>query len=264
MHDCFRVTDGSELFFEDAGSGPALLLLHGLMGTHDDFQHVFDLASLRRSWRVIAPDARGHGRSTNPRDRFSIGICAADVIALLDHLELASVCAIGASLGAKTLLHIAVRAPEKVSDMVLVSATPRFPEPTRALMRQAAAMPHSPDERASLRLQHVHGDPQIDALWRVPGRLADDRDDMAFTTHDLATIRARTLLVSGDRDPLYPLELAVELYQGIPGAALCVVPEGGHLPIFAEERDAFRARALKWLRVSETRGATQITERSRT
>lgn len=247
MNSYFRVSDGSELFFEDAGSGRALLLLHGLTGTHDDFEHVFDVASLRKSWRVIAPDARGHGRSTNPTGRFSIRTCANDVIALLAHLELDGVCAVGASLGAKTLLHVAVQEPQVVSDMVLVSATPRFPEPTRALFRQAAAAPHTEVEWAAMRAKHPRGDAQIEALWGMPQKLADEPGDMAFTAHDLATIRARTLLVSGDRDPLYPLELAVELYQAIPGAALHVVPEGGHLPIFAGERAAFESRALEWL-----------------
>lgn len=77
--------------------------------------------------------------------------------------------------------------------------------------------------------------------------IIEDYTSVLAAVFDLATIRARTLLVSGDRDPLYPLELAVELYQGILGAALCVVPEGGHLPIFGGEREAFERRALGWL-----------------
>jgi pimeloyl-ACP methyl ester carboxylesterase len=72
MDRYIRVDDGAELFLQDTGAGPALLLLHGLTGTHDDFGQVFDLVALRRKWRVIAPDARGHGRSTNPRREFSI------------------------------------------------------------------------------------------------------------------------------------------------------------------------------------------------
>lgn len=247
MNDCFRVGDGAELFFEDTGTGPALLLLHGLTGTHEDFQHAFDMAALRKSWRVLAPDARGHGRSTNPARHFSIQVCARDIIALVAQLGLESVCAVGASLGAKTLLHVAVQAPTLISSMILVSATPRFPEPTRALFRQAAAAPHSQDEWAAMRAKHPRGDTQIEALWRMPEQLADAAGDMALTASDLATIRARTLLVSGDRDPLYPLELAVELYRGIPRAALYVVPEAGHLPIFGGEQEAFEPRALAWL-----------------
>ena len=70
-------------------------------------------------------------------------------------------------------------------------------------------------------------------------------DDMAFTRPLLATIAARTLIVHGDRDPYYPVELAVEMYRSIPKSALWVVPNGDHGPIFgplaARFRDAVRA-----------------------
>jgi pimeloyl-ACP methyl ester carboxylesterase len=239
--------DGAELFFDDSQAGPALLLLHGLTGTHDDFEHVFELSALRAARRVVAPDARGHGRSTNPTGNFSFRACALDVLALLDHLGIDTVQAIGASLGAKTLLHVATLAPDRLSTMVLVSATPRLPDETRALFRTFAAQPHSAAEWDAMRVQHQHGDAQIEALWRIPAAIADDAAGLAFSGEELGKIRARTLIVSGDRDPLYPVELAVELQRGIRGSALYVVPEGGHLPIFGDERALFAARALEWL-----------------
>src|SRR5262245_53549936 len=121
-----RASDGAELHFEELGSGEPLLLLHGLTGSGADWTHVFDLPALAESYRVIMPDARGHGRSTDPKGAFTFRRCALDVIDLLDHLDLPRVRAIGMSLGAKTLLHVATRAPDRVSAMVLVSATPRF------------------------------------------------------------------------------------------------------------------------------------------
>jgi pimeloyl-ACP methyl ester carboxylesterase len=73
---------------------------------------------------------------------------------------------------------------------------------------------------------------------------------MSFTTEHLSKIAARTLVVSGDRDPLYPVELAVELYRGIRNASLYVVPGGGHGPIFGAESARFAQRALEFLRSS--------------
>jgi pimeloyl-ACP methyl ester carboxylesterase len=131
--------------------------------------------------------------------------------------------------------------------MVLVSGAPRFPEPTRALFRAAASADHSPEEWAAMRAVHVHGDDQIAALWQLPRRFAEDAADMCFTPDRLASITARTLLVSGDRDPLYPVELAVELFRGIPRASLWVVPGGGHGPIFLAEREPFVRVALPFL-----------------
>jgi len=141
-------------------------------------------------------------------------------------------------------------APDRVEAMVLVSATPRFPDATRALFRAAAAAPHSQTEWAAMRAQHVRGDAQIAALWALPARFADDATDMSFTPARLAQIRARTLIVHGDRDPLYPVELAIELYRAIPHSAIYVVPESGHGPIFGAERAPFVARALPFLGIA--------------
>lgn len=71
---------------------------------------------------------------------------------------------------------------------------------------------------------------------------------MSFTPPKLATIEARTLIVHGDRDPLYPVELAVGMYRAIPRSRLWVVPGGGHGPIFGPARTRFVETALAFLR----------------
>ncbi len=238
---------GIDLYVEEHGTGEPLLLLHGLAGTGADWRHVFDLDALGQTHRVILPDARGHGRSTNPTGAFSFRQCATDVVALLDVLGVERVRAIGVSLGAKTLLHVATEQPARVSAMILVSGTPRFPETTRALFRAAASAEHTPEEWAAMRAMHVHGDDAIARLWQLPRGFAEDATDMDFTPDRLAAIAARTLIVSGDRDPLYPVELAVELFRGISRSSLWVVAGGGHAPIFLSEREAFVRAALPFL-----------------
>ena len=239
---------GFDMHFERRGDGDPLLLLHGGLGTGDDWRHVFD-ADLP-GWSLIVPDLRGHGRSTMPDDGFTFRACALDVIALLDHLGVSRVSAIGMSLGAKTLLHVATIDPARVDAMVLVSATPRFPGSLRAAagaFTRDALERLSDDERAFLRARHVHGDRQIEALYDMTRSFATSHDDMAFTAATLARITARTLIVHGDRDHLYPVELAVELFRGIPRSALWVVPHGGHGPVFGERAAPFAAAALRHL-----------------
>ena len=70
---------------------------------------------------------------------------------------------------------------------------------------------------------------------------------MNFTPSTPAAITARTLIVHGDRDPLYPVEQAVELFRAIPDASLCVVPNGGHGPIFGEQAAPFVKTATAFL-----------------
>ena len=71
---------------------------------------------------------------------------------------------------------------------------------------------------------------------------------MNFTPPYLSTIAARTLIVHGDRDPLYPVKLAVEMYTAISRSYLWVIPNGGHGPILGEMADPFAETSLAFLR----------------
>jgi pimeloyl-ACP methyl ester carboxylesterase len=237
--------NGLQLFYRDHGSGTPLLLLHGFAGTGDDWRHVF--ATPLDGYRVIAPDLRGHGRSTNPSGAFRFADVARDILALLDRLSISCVKTIGLSAGANTLLHMATQQPSRIDALIHVSGTPRFPEPARAIMRTMTEDGRSEAEWTEMRGRHVHGDDQIRALWRHARGFADDYQDMNFDAASLSVITARSLVVHGDRDPLYPVELAVELYRAIPAAALWIVPNGGHGPIFGDQAAPFVATAAAFL-----------------
>jgi pimeloyl-ACP methyl ester carboxylesterase len=233
------------MHYRDSGTGEPLLLLHGFTGCGDDWKFVF--ADPLAGFRVIAPDLPGHGRSPNPRPDFTFADVARDVFALLDQLNIDRVKAIGISAGANTLLHMATQQPDRISAFIHVSGTPRFPDQARIIMRTMTEASRSDAEWQDMRGRHHLGDDQIRALWRYAREFADDRDDMNFTAATLSTITARTLIVHGDRDPLYPVELAVELLRGIPNASLWVVPNGGHGPIFGDQAAAFVAAARSFL-----------------
>src|SRR6185436_18365400 len=99
----------------------------GFTGTGGDWAHVFELDDLGRRYRLIIPDLRGHGRSTNPAGTLTHRQCAQDLSALLDRLGVGRFRAIGMSLGGNTLLHLAMREPDRVPALVLVSATMYYP-----------------------------------------------------------------------------------------------------------------------------------------
>jgi pimeloyl-ACP methyl ester carboxylesterase len=237
--------NGLQLFFRDHGEGEPLLLLHGFTGSGDDWKHVF--AEPLAGYRIIAPDLRGHGRSTNPGGVFKFADVAQDIFGLLDHLGIDRVTAIGMSAGANTLLHMATQQPSRIISMIHVSGTPRFPDQARAIMKAITEESRSPAEWEQMRGRHHLGDDQIRALWRHAREFADDRDDMDFTAAKLSAITAKTLIVHGDRDPLYPVEQAVELFRWIPNASLWVVPNGGHGPIFGEQAAPFVKTATAFL-----------------
>ena len=238
--------NGFQMYYEARGDGEPLLLLHGGTGIGADWQHVFTGGD-PAGFRVIVPDLRGHGRSTNPSGAFTFRQVAADIFALLDRLDIGRVNAIGMSAGAKTLLHMATRQPGRIDAMVLVSATPYFPAQVRAAMAQLTTDAFSDAEWAAQRQRHVHGDDQIRMLYEQMRGLKDSYDDMAFTPPLLNTIAARTLIVHGDRDPLYPVEMAMELFRSIPRSSLWVVPDAGHGPIFGKLAAPFVDIAMAYL-----------------
>jgi len=235
-----------EMYYELRGEGEPLVLLHGGGGVGHNWDLIFNEPP--EGFRLIIPDLRGHGRSTNPANKFTIRQVARDVLSLLDRLGVEQFKAIGLSLGAKSLLHIATQEPARVDAMVLVSATPYFPEQARVMMGQLTPDSRTEAEWEQMRQWHKHGDQQILALWAHMNALKDSFDDMNFTPPLLSTITARTLIVHGDRDPLYPANVAMEMYSAIPDSSLWVVPNGGHGPIFGKMTAPFIETALAFLR----------------
>lgn len=237
-----------EIYYETEGSGEPLLLLHGGTGCHENWTHA-GRAQFAREYRLILPDARGHGRTTNPQRTITHRQCALDALALLDRLGIGACRAIGLSMGGNTLLHMATLDPERVRAMVLVSATMYFPEQARAIMRQVPAASGQPPEAwESMRKCHKFGDGQIIALWDWTRELKDSYDDMNFTPASLSQIRAPALVVYGDRDPLYPVEMAIEMYRAMPRASLWVMPKAGHGAVFFDAASQFAQTALAFLR----------------
>jgi len=234
------------MYYEVRGTGEPLVLLHGGGGVGANWGLVFKEAP--EGFQLIVPDLRGHGRSTNPSAEFTFRQCALDVFALLDHLGVERFKAVGMSMGAKTLLHMATGQPARAEALVLVSAAPYFPEQARAIMRQVSAAEHTEAEWRQMREWHKHGDEQIRALWGLADSFKDSYADMNFTPPYLSTVKARTLIVHGDRDPLYPVRLATEMYEAIPRSYLWVVPNGGHGPIFGDMAGPFAETALPFLR----------------
>lgn len=240
--------NGFELYYEVRGEGEPLVLLHGFTGSSGDWVHLFDLDALCRQYRLIIPDLRGHGRSTNPDKVITHRQCSLDVAALLDGLGIQRFKALGLSFGGNILLHMATRQPDRVDAMVLVSSPSYFPQEARAIMRAMTVETRTEEEWRIMRASHMHGDEQIRELWRQGNGFKDVYDDMNFTPPYLSTIAARTLLVGGDRDPLYPVGIFVEMYRAIPRSSLWVVPNGGHLPVFGEAREQFVRTVMAFLR----------------
>jgi len=228
--------NGISLAYRVLGEGEPLVLLHGFTQTGSSaWDPVID--DLSPHFNLIIPDLRGHGDSTNPSGVFTHAQSALDIFGLLDHLQIEDFKAMGISSGGMTLLHMATTQPERLSAMVLIGASSRFPETARDIMRR-----NHPDSLPQSRLEasgriHGRGIEQARELWGQFNAMADSYRDMNFTPPLLSTISARTLIIHGDRDPFFPVAIPVEEYQAIPEAYLWIVPNGGHVPLMNSAQD---------------------------
>jgi pimeloyl-ACP methyl ester carboxylesterase len=239
--------NGINLHVETEGKGEPLLLLHGGTGCNQDWAYCGN-DEFARDYQLIKPDARGHGRTSNHGRIITHRQCALDMLALLDNLDIERCRAIGFSMGGNILLHMATLQPQRIAAMVVVSATMYFPSQARAIMSQVpTADSQSASEWESMRKRHKLGDEQIAALWDWTRGMQHSYDDMNLTPPVLSNITARTLIVFGDRDPLYPVEMAVEMYRAIPQSELWVWPNGGHGPMFSDPAQ-FVQTSLKFLK----------------
>jgi len=249
-------SDGVTLAGEDSGAGPAIVLLHGLTATRRYV--VMGSRLLERSGqRVIAYDARGHGHSTpapHPDD-YGYERLAGDLLAVLDTLQIERAILAGASMGAHTLLRLALEHPERVAALALI--TPAY-DPDDHAGEEAGgyagwdALAHGlreggvegfidaydlsgvPDRwRATVetvlrqRLSaHEHPLAVADALEAVP------RSRPFEQIEQLGQISAPTLVIASrdDADPGHPLAVGQRYAQTIPGAQL-LVEEPGQSPL---------------------------------
>ncbi len=242
-----------EMYYEEYGVGKPLVLLHGFGGCAQNW-HPFT-AKLSERHRLIVVDLRGHGHSTNPENKFTHREAASDVFLLLEKLGIGHFSAMGMSSGGMTLLHMATSQPRRIDSMVLISATSHFPDQARAIMRRASFGTMPQEVQEMYRECAKRGDEQIRQLITQFNALHDNYDDMNFTAQSLSTITARTLVVHGDRDSFFPVEIPVSIYRSIPDAALWIIPGGDHVPIY-DSTVPFTSTALRFLDGPDRWGVT--------
>lgn len=237
-------------FYRDAGDGPPLLLLHSGGMSSAEWEPL--IPRLAPHFRVLAPDLPGHGATPLDGPRLRISDMAQAVISLLDALRIERSHVLGSSMGGVVALWLAIHAPQRVDKLVLFRSNyRRAPEGDRLIAQMAdpAWWRSVGMDRWMSRIHEPQGGPEA---WKTVIRRVVD----AFVTSDehvhelaqLATVQAPTLIIVGDRDPLVPLEHALEMYRTIPRAALWVMPHATHIAATNTwRRDCFALEVTRFL-----------------
>jgi 3-oxoadipate enol-lactonase len=216
--------NGIELYYEDHGTGPALLLVPGLGADTRLFGGI--IGPLAVNCQVVTFDPRGGGRSDKPPGPYSIEQMANDAEGLLDVLGIERAVVAGYSMGGRIALSLALDHSSRVRRLVLAATSASTP-PSRILSRRWLAL-------EVLSRLPMPGDRQPRWAWECQRRASAAFD----ATARLGEIAVPTLILHARRDHLTPLALARSLHAAIIGSALVEV-RGGHISLVTRERHRF-------------------------
>jgi pimeloyl-ACP methyl ester carboxylesterase len=222
--------DGARLYVERAASSAGdtpLLLLHGGMGTVDDWAL---LARQLAHRTLIALDARGHGASTLGEARLTYAQLHADVVAVLDQLEIPRVVVVGFSDGGIVGYRLALHASQRVERLITIGGPQRLSDAARPVLQKVTAASWDakfPETRR--RYDELNPEPEFERFIDASKSMwLDDSRTTGYPGDDVRAIHQPTLIVRGDQDHLYSLDEAIELRRSIKEASLLHVPFAAH------------------------------------
>jgi len=234
--------NGIKLYYEVHGTGYPLILLHGGLGATSMFGP--NLPALAKGRQVIAVDLQGHGRTADIDRPLSPQLMADDIAALIKHLKLERVDLMGYSLGGGVAFFVALRHPELVGKLVLVSTPIRrnafYPE---MLAQQEQVGPEAAEAMKQTPMYQLYASiaPRPEDWPRLLQKIGEAMKGDYDYSKDVARIKAPTMIVAGDAD-IFPPSHAVEFFgllgggkrdggwdgSGISKARLAILPGVTH------------------------------------
>lgn len=251
--------NGARIFYQAAGDGPAMLLLHGYPLSGAMFGRVRE--ALEDSWTVITLDHRGYGLSDAPEIPDSIEVYAEDALALLDELGIDEAVVGGMSMGGPITLSMYQMAPERFSGMILIDTTAGSAGPPESGLWRGVETVIAGNGLApimpALIPDMLTGETRLnepvyaeylteimqgatDAAGRGGAIALAERPDF---TDMLGEIAVPVLVMVGIEDALYAVSVSRDMADAIPESTLAILPGGSHAAVF--EAAGYAAAAIQ-------------------
>lgn len=222
----YLTVKGTKLYYEEYGTGTPLLLLHQGLGSIENLGGI--IPELSKHFRIIAPDAPGHGRSEQA-DTLSGALLADYCSALIGQLKLDSVYVMGWSMGGNTALLLAANRPDRVKKVVSGASNTKssgLTQEGRDLLKEYTVEAVKEDKDWLANYQKLSPQPEkwikfwedSQKMWAREIKVPDEK---------LNNIDVPVLIIRGDRD-MIRLEQSIEIYRFLKKGQLCVYPNTGH------------------------------------
>ena len=250
---------GRRAVYRIAGSGPPVVLIHGMLNSSSHWQSV--ALELAREHTVIAPDLIGHGDSAAPRGDYSLGAHAASIRDLLAAIGIERATIVGHSLGGGVAMQFFYQFPQRVERLVLISSG-GLGQQVSPMLRTAAlpgvsallSLTIQPRLLAALagggrrmRERALSGGVHLQAIARAlrPLENADARQAFLTTLRSVIDVHGQrvsatdrlylletmpTMIVWGERDHTIPLEHGRLAHEAIPHSFFKTLPDAAHFP----------------------------------
>ncbi|WP_299654469.1 alpha/beta hydrolase [uncultured Jannaschia sp.] len=244
----YEAADGARLFYEVAGDGPPMVLLHGYPLSGALFARVRD--ALDEDYTVLTVDHRGYGQSEAPETPEDIALYAEDALAVMDQVGFETAIIGGMSMGGPITLSMYETAPDRFDGMILIDTIAAAATPAEAGLWQGTADVARDQGKEpiipTLIPDMLTGDTRLNepAIVDYLTAVMESSSVEAFIggavalaerpdfTDLLSDIDVPTLVVVGLEDSLYPIATAREMVEAIPDADLAIVPGGSHAAVF--------------------------------
>ena len=254
------VVFGQKIKYVDVGSGPVVVLLHGLGGNSSNW--AFNISALSAKYRVIAPDQIGFGHSDKPLISYRVGTYVDFLDKFLEGLNVERATLVGNSMGGWTAALYAVKYPKRVERLVLVDAA-GFAPPKEFDLSTLSGLNPSTREQARYLMGLVFFNPLFKTDAAVDATLAarisagdgytiQSLVESIYRNEDmldgkLSAVKQPTLIIWGREDGLTPLAREGEKFKReMPSAQFVVFEQCGHVPQ-VEKAAEFNAAVLKFL-----------------
>lgn len=245
----FKAINNINLYYEQHGQGEDLILIGGLTTNHLVWTAV--LPALAAKYKVLIFDNRGAGQSTVPSECYTIQEMAADVIALMDHLNIKQAHMLGHSMGGLVLQQLLLDQPIRIHKAIVSNSAAKMPLISMVAMWSSAKLAEagvrpevilenvlpwlfSNDYLSKLQIPELIHLMLQDPYPQTPaGYVGQMQAIESFDLHDqIQTIKHETLIMAGRHDILTPLHCAEQIHHEINFSKLHILEHAAHMPHF--------------------------------
>ncbi|OLD11780.1 MAG: hypothetical protein AUI93_04025 [Crenarchaeota archaeon 13_1_40CM_3_52_10] len=241
----------SRVYYETSGTGEPVLLLHGGLGSVEDFSP--QTSALAKHFRVVAFERPGHGHTADTDEPFSFDTMSRYAIDFIEALKLGGTNLVGWSDGAIIALLVAISRPDLVKRLISISGLFNANSQSPQDMNWIRSLTPESFRKAMPGLVRRYEEISPDGFSHFAVVLEKTKrlwlNEPNIAGEELAKISAPTIVMAGDRDSI-PIEHTLELFRSIKGAQLCIIPGTTHF-LLSEKPDLVNRAILGFLTAEE-------------